>query len=186
MDAPQTKAALVSAMEAGRREWDALLSQIGAHDLEQPGVEGVWSVKQIVAHVAGYEEWTGAFVRDRLDPTAGTLAAFDAFWQRQLDAYRRDRPDFPARMSETDDDQTNALVVATYDRYSAREVLERERRAYEQLLSAIRVLPEARLSEPVGAGGRPLAAILPNQCHAHYQMHMPAIRRWLERRPNEH
>src|SRR5678815_4162431 len=108
MDIPKTKSELLSAMEAGRREWDTVLSQIDEQHLSEPGVEGVWSVKQIVAHVAGYEEWTVAFLTNRLNPGAGILAAHDAFWQDQLDAYRQDHPDFPVHMNETDDDQTNA------------------------------------------------------------------------------
>jgi hypothetical protein len=43
-------------------------------------------------------------------------------------------------MSETDDDQTNAVVVAAYDRLSASDVLARELQIYEQLLAAIHAL----------------------------------------------
>ena len=75
MDTPTTKAALLSAMETARREWDSLLSHVDEQALVEPGVEGVWSVKQIVAHIAGYEEWAAAFLTDRLDPTAGALTA---------------------------------------------------------------------------------------------------------------
>ncbi len=179
MDTPTTEAALLSAMETARREWDTLLFQVDEHALVKPGVEGVWSVKQIVAHIAGYEEWAAAFLTDRLDSTAGALTAFDAFWQQQLDAYRQNRPDFPAQMSDTDDDQTNAVVVAVYDRHSAQEVLQRERQIYQQLLAATQALSDAQLAEPWQPGGRSLFEILPNQSYEHYRMHMPAIRRWL-------
>src|SRR5258705_11681501 len=103
MGSPKTKSELLRAMEAGRHAWDTVLSQIDEQALSEPGVEGVWSVKQIVAHVAGYEEWTSAFLTNRLNPGAGILAAHDAFWQEQLDPYRQGHPDFPAQMSETDD-----------------------------------------------------------------------------------
>ncbi len=95
MDIPKTKSELLRVMEAGRREWDKVLSQINEQHLSEPGVEGVWSVKQIVAHVAGYEEWTAAFLINRLNPSVGILAAHDAFWQAQLDVYRQAHPDFP-------------------------------------------------------------------------------------------
>jgi Protein of unknown function (DUF1706) len=179
MDTPKPKSELIRAMEAGRSEWDRVLSQIDEQYLSEPSVEGVWSVKQIVAHVAGYEEWTAAFLNDRLNPGAGNLAAHDAFWQQQLDVYRQDHPDFPARMNETDDDQTNAVVVAAYDQYTAREVLERERQAYQGLLSAVRVTSESQLIESGTFGRKSIMEILPNQCYGHYQMHLPAIQRWL-------
>src|SRR5437868_2837701 len=135
MDVTTTKAALLQSMEIVRSEWETLLSQIDEQALVQPGVEGGWSVKDIVAHITGYEEYTAALLSDRLNPTAGAQATLDLFWQQQLDAYRQDWPDFPTQLSETDDDQTNALVVAVYDRYSAYEVLEREREAYQRLLA---------------------------------------------------
>lgn len=147
--------------------------------LEQPGVEGLWSVKQIVAHIAGYEEGAAAFLTDRRDP-AGAMARFDAFWQQELDTYRRDRPDVPAQLDDTDADQTNALVVALYDRSPATVVLERERQIYQQLLAATRALPASDFRQPWRPGGRALLEILLNQSYAHYPMHMPAIRRWLE------
>ena len=182
MSMPTTKVELITALEGGRREWDSVLAAIDEQALAEPGVEGAWSVQQIVAHVAGYEAWAGAFLTDRRDPSAGALAAFDAFWQQQLDVYRQHHPDFPARMSETDDDQTNAVVVAAYDRLSASDMLARERQIYEQLLAAIQALSETQLAEPWREGGRSLLEMLPNQCYDHYQTHLPSIRRWLARR----
>ena len=179
MDIPKTKSELLRTLEAGRREWDTILSQIDEQALSEPGVEGIWSVQQIVAHVAGYEEWTAAFLTDRLNPGTGILAAHDAFWQEQLDAYRQDHPDFPAQMNETDDDQTNAVVVAVYDQYTAREVLEREQQAYHRLLSAIQATPESQLIEPGIVGKKSIMEILPDQAHGHYQGHLPAIQHWL-------
>ena len=171
-------------MEIGRREWDTILSQIDGQHLSEPGVEGFWSVKQIIAHVAGYEEWTAAFLNDRLNPGAGILAAHDAFWQEQLDVYRQDHPDFPSQMNETDDDQTNAVVVAFYDQYTAQEVLEREQQAYQKLLSAVQATPESQLIEPGTIGKKSIMEILPDQAHGHYQGHLPAIQRWLAKEDN--
>jgi hypothetical protein len=179
MDPPKTKSELLHAIEVGRREWDTVLSQIDEQYLSEQGVEGIWSVKQIVAHVAGYEEWTAAFLNDRLNPSTGILTAHDAFWQEQLDVYRQNHPDFPAHMNETDDDQTNAVVVAFYDQYTAHEVLEREQQAYQQLLSATQAMSDSQLMEPGTVGKRSIMEILPNQCYDHYQTHLPAIQRWL-------
>jgi hypothetical protein len=88
-------------------------------------------------------------------------------------------------MDETDDDQTNAVVVAVYDRYTAPEVLDRERNAYQRLLSAVQATPESQLIEPGTVGKKSIMEILPDQAHGHYQGHLPAIRRWLtrDRRP---
>ena len=175
---PADKSALLQEMQAGRRLWDDALTQIDPSTLEEPGIEGIWSVKQIIAHILGYEEWALAFLTDLHDPGAGSLTAFDAFWQGELDIYRLDHPDFPTRMSETNDDQTNAVVVVTYDRFSASQVLERERQVYQQLLAATQAVSERDFLMPWQPGVRPLIAILPGQSYAHYQTHLPAIQRW--------
>jgi Protein of unknown function (DUF1706) len=179
---PANKTALLQEMEVGRRIWEDVLTQIDAFTLEEPGVEGSWSIKQIVAHILGYEQWALAFLTDLHDPRAGSRTAFEAFWQGELDTYRLDHPNFPARMRETDDDQTNAVVVATYDRFSASEVLERERQVYRQLLVATKAVSDHDFLMPWKPGARPLIAILPGQSYTHYQTHLPAIRRWLAAR----
>src|SRR5215216_1496497 len=181
-DLPINKTELLEHMESGRREWEESLAQVDPSALDEPAVEGVWSVKQIVAHILGYEEWALAFLTELRDPGSSARSAFDAFWQKQLELYRQDHPDFPALMGETDDDQTNAVVVATYDRYSAGEVLERERQVYGQLHIATQLVPEDRFLEPWKPGGRTLIEILPGQSYTHYQTHLPAIRNWLAAR----
>src|SRR5712692_5489806 len=148
MDVPTTKSALLWAMETGRSEWETLLFQIDEQALLEPGVEGVWSVKEIVAHIAGYEEYAAALLTDRLETGAGAQAALDAFYQQQLNAYRHNHPDFPAQLNDADDDQTNALVVAVYNPYSAHAVLDHEHQTYLRLLAATRAVSDAKLTEP--------------------------------------
>ena len=181
-DLPINKTELIEQMEAGRQQWDNMLAQIDPSALEESNVEGVWSIKQIVAHILGYEEWTLALLTDLHDPTSSALSAFDSFWEKQLDAYRQNHPGFPAHMNETDDDQTNAVVVTFFDRLSATEVLERERRVYQQLLAATEALADDRFLEPWRPDARPLIAILPNQSFGHYEMHLPTIQKWLGER----
>jgi hypothetical protein len=88
-------------------------------------------------------------------------------------------------MSETDDDQTNALVVQVYDRYSAQEVLEREHHIFQDLLAAVQALSESQLAESFQRNSRSLLAILPNQSYQHYKTHMPAVRSWLAQRAQQ-
>src|SRR5579884_1100926 len=52
---PMTGARLAGILKAERARWDALLAQVGADRMEEPGVEGAWSVKEIVAHLTWYE-----------------------------------------------------------------------------------------------------------------------------------
>ena len=58
MDEPKTKAELVDAMRAKRAAWEALLDEVGEARMIEPGVDGEWSVKDVIAHVTVYERWT--------------------------------------------------------------------------------------------------------------------------------
>jgi uncharacterized damage-inducible protein DinB len=42
-------------MRAGREEWDALIAQIPDSARTEPALAGGWSVKDLIAHVAAYE-----------------------------------------------------------------------------------------------------------------------------------
>lgn len=148
----------------------------------EPGVEGVWSIKEIVVHIAGFEQYAAALLTDVLHAEAHTQAALDQFYQRELDHYRAGHPDFPAKLDDLDGDELNTLFVAVRDQHLVEDVLQFEQQTYKQLLEATRAISEADLTDPGKAGGRTLLEILPNQSYGHYRMHMPAIRQWLDQR----
>ncbi len=49
-----TKRELLEAEDAGWSELCALLGSMDAAGLEQPGYQGGWSVKDLMAHIAGW------------------------------------------------------------------------------------------------------------------------------------
>ena len=61
MDAPMIRATFLDSLRSGRATWEALLAQIGADRMMQSGVEGDWSVKDIIAHITWHER---AAIRD--------------------------------------------------------------------------------------------------------------------------
>ncbi len=60
---PRSKAELLERMRAGREEWDALIAQIPDSARTEPALPGGWSVKDLIAHIAAYENWTAAQIR---------------------------------------------------------------------------------------------------------------------------
>jgi uncharacterized damage-inducible protein DinB len=48
---------LVTRLLAARARLEALIERIGEDHLDQPGVEGEWSVKDVIAHLMAYEYW---------------------------------------------------------------------------------------------------------------------------------
>lgn len=116
------KAELLIWLQAEYGKWEALLDQIGPARMEKPGVNGDWSMKDIVAHLTG--------------------------WNRRLvnhvQAAQRGEPEppppWPAHLKS--DDEINAWIYETYRERSFREVLEETRQVHQQLLAVIERLPD--------------------------------------------
>src|SRR5690348_3946516 len=52
---PMTGVRLVGILQTERARWNALLAQVSPDRMEESGVEGAWSVKELVAHLTWYE-----------------------------------------------------------------------------------------------------------------------------------
>ncbi len=70
MPEPMTVKQLVAAMRAARSDWEDLLAEVGETRWEQPGVEGDWSIKDLIAHLTYFESWTAEVIgmRERGEP----------------------------------------------------------------------------------------------------------------------
>src|SRR3954470_11358383 len=61
-----SKAELLEKMQDERARWDELLERVGEERMGLPGVDGDWSVKDLIAHVAAYEQWTAEQIKAAL------------------------------------------------------------------------------------------------------------------------
>jgi hypothetical protein len=171
-----SKVEMLSAMRRTRDEWEALLAAVGEARLAEPGVEGVWSVRDVLAHLTAYERSAAAQLWADLrgeQPTTRDLYGLEAV-----------PPEVTSETRVWDHDQYNAWVAGWNRERPLAEVLADSRRAYERLLAAVEAVPEADFAAPgrfAWTGGRSLQQILPNQSFRHYLMHLPAIRAWLGR-----
>lgn len=116
------KAQLLNWLQEQYRQWEAFLDQVGPARMEQPGVAANWSMKDIVAHLTG---WNRRLV-DRLQA-----------------AQRREpepSPPWPAHFQS--DDEINAWIYESNRERSLREVLDETHRVHQQLLAVIDALPD--------------------------------------------
>ncbi|HMB21859.1 MAG TPA: maleylpyruvate isomerase N-terminal domain-containing protein, partial [Anaerolineales bacterium] len=71
-----TKAKLLDELRLARREWDALLAEIGEERMTETGAAGDWSVKDVAAHLTSYSQRfisaSEAHFRGELPPLDGT------------------------------------------------------------------------------------------------------------------
>ncbi len=159
MDAITTTADLLDVLRRERAAWDALLAQVPPQRLTEPGVDGDWSVKDVVAHVAFFE-WEMV----RLLETCSLAGASD-LWGLPTDA-------------------RNATIYEQVRDRPLDAVLADAQQAYARLLEAVGGLPDSALRDPAAFEEMPpdwvpLDIIAQNSTE-HYAHHAQDIRAWLE------
>jgi hypothetical protein len=155
-----TKATLLADLQREQEQWEALLAQIGEARMDQPGVAGEWSIKDIVAHLTGWRQ-----------QTVGRL-------QADLRGKPEPAPPWPTELQT--DDEINAWFFATNHDRSIHDVLADSRQLFQQLVDTIAAFPEPELLDPTRfpwLEGEPLTA---SGLFAHFhEEHEPDIRSWL-------
>ena len=148
-----SKDALLREMDAG---FAGLLDAVDGLSEEQMTRVwyGDWSVRDILAHVAGWH-------REEI-----------AMLERMA---RGERP-VPESADYTDDDAWNARFVAKWRAASAGEVLAELKAIKEAYVAAAARLPEERFEE-----GRTARRLVQQGCIEHYREHADEIREWRER-----
>jgi hypothetical protein len=95
--------------------------------MDQPGIAGHWSIKDIVAHLTGWRRRTVARLQaaGRGDPEP--------------------MPPWPEHLQT--DDQINAWIYETSHQRPVHEVLDHSQQVFEQLLAAMQSLPAEAFTE---------------------------------------
>jgi hypothetical protein len=117
-----TKSELLNWLQGEHRQWKAFLDQIGMERMDEPGVAEDWSIKDIVAHLTG--------------------------WQRRLNgsvqAAQRGEPEppppWPAHLQN--EDEINAWIYDSNRGRSVREVLDESHQVLQQYIAIIEGLPD--------------------------------------------
>jgi hypothetical protein len=164
------KSELLDWLTEEHRQFEALLDEIGAARMEQPGVAGYWSIKDIVAHLTGWEEHKNipriqAALRNEPEPA----------------------PPWPAHLQS--DDEINAWIYEANQGRSVSDVLDDTRRVFRQVLAAVEDFPEDARFETIESGGREYylvwlgdRRVQPGELFDHFRDdHEAEIRAWLAR-----
>ena len=161
-DEPMTGARLAEILRSERARWNALLDQVDLERMDVPGVEGEWSVKQLVAHLTWYER--------SVVEGAKQVASSGTFTRRRPEGVGLD--------------EMNARIAAQASTRSAQEVLAEAQQVFDQLLAVIEPIPQDILNDPRILGlpdDRVPWMGVANNSYAHYRQHEAALRDWLAR-----
>jgi hypothetical protein len=149
------KTELLGLIRAEGKRFDTALAAWEPSEAVQPHTVGEWSVKDLLAHVAGWEGWLVDLLR---------LVA------------QGKTPDFPTFALTNDDIQRfNERVVAERQSDTWEQALAGRQRALEAILDALEALPEETLLDPrrlAWTAGSPLAAMVAACTYRHYREHL--------------
>jgi hypothetical protein len=163
------KSELLTWLQEKYQQWEGLLDEIGPARMDQPGVNGDWSMKDIVAHLTGWNRWLVA----------------------RLQAAGRGEPEppppWPAHLQT--EEEINAWIYASNRGRSVRELLDEAHQVHQQLLAVMEGLPaDVRIEtvEPafhlVWLGDQRFPA---GEFYDHFHDdHEPDVRAWLARVEN--
>jgi len=166
------KSELLQWLQEEYRGWEGLLGQIRPEWMEQPGVNGDWTMKDMIAHLTGYQPRVNANL------------------QAALRGEPEPPPPWPAHLQT--DDEINAWIYETNRRRSLDQVLDESRRIVQQFLDLVKEFPEDVQIEQVHQGTRVYHLVWlngqryqPGELFDHFHDdHEPDIRAWLARRRN--
>lgn len=161
-----SKRGLLAHIRVAYFDFENLLRNFTPEQMTQPNVEGVWSIKDILAHLIS---WHGFLLRE-LD----TIARGDVL----PTSYGQPGETWAATM-----DRWNAEAVAQradHSAASAAEVQAELKQTYEQVLAHVESFGEARLLAPVEDGSTELLwQSIRGNTYEHYIEHAQVITRWL-------
>lgn len=158
---PMTATRLADILRTERAQWNALLAQVRPNRMEIPGVEGTWSVKELVAHLTWYERAVLDGAR-QITNTGTFTRANDGLGM----------------------DERNTRIAAESRARSVAEALAEADDVFDQLLRVIAACPDDLLNNAKLLGlpdDIPPWMRVANNSYLHYQHHEQSIRAWLAR-----
>jgi hypothetical protein len=157
------KTTLLDTIQTEHARFEALIAPLSESQLCSPSLEGQWSVKDIMAHIAVWEQICARWLEEFL---------------------RGETPQPSERMNSN-----NRIYLENRDR-SLAEVWELFHAAHQQFLNQVNLLAQAFTEEDLNAShkfawteswpGYSLISAIADNSYEHYQDHGQQIRRWLD------
>lgn len=160
MATEMNKETFLKTLQTTRAQWESLLKEIDEACMTRPNVEGAWSIKDIIAHVAWYE--------------------------REMIGILQERALVGSSLWVLPNAERNAAIFDQNRDRSLQDVLAEARRVYAELLEALQPLAEEDLIDPSRYSDMPADwvpwKVFADNTYDHYAAHIPAIRAGLDDR----
>jgi hypothetical protein len=166
-DIAMTKEQLLAKMRAARSRWESLLAEVPEVRMTEPGVEGEWSLKDVIAHLQVYEDWTASVIEKGL----------------------RGERYIPEPGDElVDTDKRNAILYEQNRHRDLQEVQGSSSQTFQRMLNVVQGLSDEDLTSkqflkdffPGFVTDEPLVRRLVDNIYEHYDEHIPSVLAWLQ------
>ncbi len=167
-DEAMTKARFLETMRTKRQQWEDTIAAVGAERMTLPGFAGVWSVRDVVAHITAYERWM----------------------LEHMEAEARGEQTAPSVLDDKDMERRNMVAHEQTRDLALDAVMAEARRVWEGLIAAVERTPEEDLIELSRAPGyvtsgwghdSALWEAIMGLTYEHYDEHLPDFRAWAEK-----
>ena len=156
------KEALLQELKQSRAEWDTLVGSLDAGTLTNPGLDGGWSIKDVIAHIATWEGIAAKWFEANAQGTKPQPAP----WGKDLS-----------------EEQENDFIYNANRNRSLQDVLDESRRVHDSVVNSVNAISEEELTKKIEwLGDNSLADSLPGNSYEHYREHAETVRAWLEAR----
>ena len=163
MNNHMTIAHLLEVMSTARSNWEALVAEVGEARLTEPGVEGDWSLKDIIAHITYFETWAADNVM----------------------AFRLGEPRPQAEYQGLEMDEENARIYERLRTKSLAQVLQESQASFQRSIEAVQGLRDEDLYDPaftrVPDADWAVYDLVAGDTFEHYDDHSTSVRAWLDR-----
>lgn len=161
MNSYMPKAQLLSLIQDARTDWETLLASIPEAWMTEPGVEGEWSIKDTVTHIAWGE-------RESLGVAQAHAMVGSDLWQLPQD-------------------ERNAAVFEQNRHRELHEVLAGSQQIFHRYFEVVAALSDEDLNDPscfagMPEGWRPWRILYDPE---HYAAHADSIQAWLATRESK-
>jgi hypothetical protein len=156
---------LVDVIDEERTDWEALLADVDPVRMDEPGVTGAWSFRDVTAHLLAWRD--------------GGIRLLEA------EARGEPEPPTPWPAALTGDDEINAWLYERDRDLTIDQVLDAYADTFVRLRTVVLALPDDALTDPdyfAWMGGQSVAESMLDRSwfdHLHVE-HEPQIRRWLD------
>ena len=165
MEEHMNKTTLLDNMQRGYAALEAILTPLNEDQVTTAGVNGDWSIKDILAHIA---TWQRILVERLQAANRGEKPT------TLLDPY----------VNEAEIDRLNAQFYEESKGRPFAQVLADFRTSYRQIVEIVQTISDEELNDPqrfAWMRGEPLWRVIPGDTYAHYSEHIGSIQEWLAR-----